>query len=56
MKLIKIDKLPAGAVKEGPTMRHEVSRATSQSYRIGDQLYERIVRDSGEIIVYKLVD
>jgi hypothetical protein len=37
-------------------MRHEVSRATSQSYRLGDQLYERIIRDSGEITVYKLAD
>jgi hypothetical protein len=56
MILIRINELPAGAMEDGTLMRHEVSHATSQFYRVGDQLYERIVRDSGEITVYKLME
>jgi hypothetical protein len=55
MELVRINKLPIGAVKDGPPLRMEDHGGSSvQSYRVGDQLYERVLRDSGEIVIYKL--
>jgi hypothetical protein len=55
MQLVRINSLPKGAEKDGPPLRMEDhGGATVQGYRIGDQLYERVVEDSGTIKVFKL--
>ncbi len=56
MKLIPVDKLPQGAVKEGAPMTiADYGGAKVQDYRHDDDLYEYVARYDGKVQVFKLV-
>jgi hypothetical protein len=57
MQLLRIEKLPIGAVKDGPPIRMEDhGGAVVQDYRLGDYLYEHVTKSNGDVRVYAVVD